>query len=260
MIIGFCLLPGDRFIDSAAQAGVLKNSVRVGDRSRMNLTKPPGPGQRKRIQQGQSRGKSVPKARRSAQHGWFWETHQAISAADAARWQNGLDTLRARREQGLAITSAAKVAEISNRWRELITLSARKHKVSELLLLGVMTAESLGQVKAKSHKGAQGLMQLIPATAARFGVVDPYDAAQNIDGGAAYLSFLLERFDEDPILAIAGYNAGENAVDKHNGVPPYVETRDYVPKVFDAIAAAETLCLVAPEGPRRSCLWRQTGS
>ncbi|MEM6906877.1 MAG: lytic transglycosylase domain-containing protein, partial [Pseudomonadota bacterium] len=102
-------------------------------------------------------------------------------------------------------------------------------------------------------------MQLIPATAKRFGVTDSFDPAQNIDGGAAYLAWLLKRFGEDPILALAGYNAGEGAVDKYGGVPPFTETRDYVAKVFDAIAAAEALCHIRPEGPRRSCLWRQGG-
>lgn len=171
-----------------------------------------------------------------------------------------MKTLRERRARGLGINSSKKIASIASRWRDQITISARKHDISETLLLAVMTAESAGKVDAKSHKGAQGLMQLIPATATRFGVRDPFDAAQNIDGGAAYLSWLLNRFNNDPILALAGYNAGENAIDKHSGVPPFTETRDYVPIVFDALAAAESLCLVAPSGPRRSCIWRETGS
>ena len=79
-------------------------------------------------------------------------------------------------------------------------------------------------------------MQLIPATAARFGVTDATDPAQNIKGGVAYLAWLLTHFDRDPILALAGYNAGENAVTKHGGVPPYAETRAYVPKVLERLA------------------------
>jgi soluble lytic murein transglycosylase-like protein len=101
-------------------------------------------------------------------------------------------------------------------------------------------------------------MQLIPATAIRFGVADSFDPAQNILGGAAYLNWLLLRFGEDPILAIAGYNAGEGAIDKYKGVPPYSETRDYVVKVFDALAAAEALCRVATETPRTTCGWPST--
>jgi soluble lytic murein transglycosylase-like protein len=98
-------------------------------------------------------------------------------------------------------------------------------------------------------------MQLIPATARRFGVADSFDPAQNIEGGAAYLDWLLETFREDPILALAGYNAGEGAVEKHRGVPPYAETRDYVVKVFDALAAARALCAAPADSPRRACGW-----
>lgn len=79
--------------------------------------------------------------------------------------------------------------------------------------------------------GAQGLMQLMPATAARFGVSNAYDASQNIRGGVKYLAWLLKRFDGDLTLAAAGYNAGEGAVDKYDGVPPYKETQRYVQRV-----------------------------
>lgn len=195
-----------------------------------------------------------------ARHDWFWEELDPKGPGTADRYQQALAVLRERRNKGEAIVSAARVAEISERWRAQITTAARKHQISEILILGVITAESRGKPKAQSPKGAQGLMQLIPATAKRFGVADSFDPAQNIDGGSAYLAFLLERFGNDPLLTLAGYNAGENAVDKHDGVPPYRETRDYIPIVMDAIAAAENLCLVVPAGPRRSCLWRETGS
>lgn len=255
-----CVLAGITH-ESSTQAGALKNSVRVGDRSRMNLARPPSAGSRKRIRLGARNLSRSPRAeRRTANHGWFWEAHPPTGEANSLRWEEGLGTARARRARGLAITSSKAIATIASRWRDLITIAARKHDISETLLLAVITAESAGKVDAKSHKGAQGLMQLIPATAARFGVRDPYDPTQNIDGGAAYLSWLLRRFNDDPILALAGYNAGENAIDKHAGVPPFTETRDYVPIVFDALAAAEALCLVVPSGPRRSCIWRETGS
>jgi hypothetical protein len=95
----------------------------------------------------------------------------------------------------------------------------------------VIRQESRYQKKALSHVGAQGLMQLMPATAKRFGCDDPHDAAANIKAGTKYLAWLLKRFDGDVTLALAGYNAGEGAVDKYNGVPPYNETQNYVRKI-----------------------------
>ncbi len=98
-------------------------------------------------------------------------------------------------------------------------------------------------------------MQLIPATAARFGVADPFEPGANIAGGASYLDWLLSHFGDDILLALAGYNAGEGAVHRNRGVPPYAETRDYVVLVLDAIAAAGSLCEQPPAGPRLSCSW-----
>lgn len=112
-----------------------------------------------------------------------------------------------------------------------IRAAAATHGVDEALIRAIIHAESAYRVNARSHKGAQGLMQLMPATAARFGVVDAYDAAQNIAGGVQYLAFLLKRFNGDTRLAAAGYNAGEGAVDRHGGVPPYDETQVYVERV-----------------------------
>ncbi len=96
------------------------------------------------------------------------------------------------------------------------------------LVLAVMRIESGFDARALSPKGAIGLMQLMPDTAARFGVRDAYDPEQNVRGGASYLRFLLERYDGDVTLAAAAYNAGEGAVDRHGGVPPYAETQAYV--------------------------------
>lgn len=95
----------------------------------------------------------------------------------------------------------------------------------------VIQQESRYKNEALSHVGAQGLMQLMPATAKRFGCDDPHDAAANIKAGTKYLAWLLKRFDGDVTLALAGYNAGEGAVDKYDGVPPYSETQDYVRKI-----------------------------
>ena len=92
----------------------------------------------------------------------------------------------------------------------------------------VIWQESKYQTQARSHAGAQGLMQLMPATAKRFGCDDPNDPVSNITAGTKYLSWLLKRFSGNVELALAGYNAGEGAVDKYDGIPPYNETQNYV--------------------------------
>jgi soluble lytic murein transglycosylase-like protein len=135
-----------------------------------------------------------------------------------------------------------------------ITEAAKRENLSPAFLLAVIAVESAGKTKARSPKGAQGLMQLMPATARRFDVANPWDATENIAGGAAYLNFLLEHFGEDPVLALAGYNAGEGAVEKYSGVPPYSETRDYVPKVLAAFLAVRGLCIVPPVNVRDECV------
>ncbi|MBO0860735.1 MAG: lytic transglycosylase domain-containing protein [Chloracidobacterium sp.] len=115
---------------------------------------------------------------------------------------------------------------------EIIVDAATQHGVEPLLLFSVMHQESAFNSGAISAKGARGLMQLMPATAARFGVKNIFDPKQNINGAAQYLRFLLDMFDGNVSLALAGYNAGEGAVRKYgNSVPPYPETINYVRKI-----------------------------
>lgn len=109
--------------------------------------------------------------------------------------------------------------------------AARAFGVPLDLVRAIIQVESEYDSQAVSSKGAQGLMQLMPATAARFGVDDAFDPRQNIFGGVEYLAFLLDLFGGDVALAAAGYNAGEGAVDKYGGVPPYGETQRYVQRV-----------------------------
>jgi len=116
--------------------------------------------------------------------------------------------------------------------------TAKDLQVSPELVHSVIEVESNYNPYAVSSKGAQGLMQLMPATARRFGVSNSFDARQNIEGGVRYLKFLQEKFQDDR-LAIAAYNAGEKAVSKYGGVPPYPETVDYVAKVGQKYSQAK---------------------
>ena len=115
----------------------------------------------------------------------------------------------------------------SNEIREAVS----KFGVDEAIIRAIIHAESAYRPNALSHAGAQGLMQLIPATASRFGVSDPFDPGQNIRGGVQYLAWLMKRYSSNLTLVAAAYNAGEGAVDRNGGVPPYSETQRYVQRV-----------------------------
>lgn len=112
-----------------------------------------------------------------------------------------------------------------------IRTASQRFGVDEAIVRAIIHAESAYRPNALSRAGAQGLMQLIPATAKRFGVADPFNPKQNIQGGVEYLAWLLKRYSNDLTLASAAYNAGEGAVDRYKGVPPYKETRNYVVRV-----------------------------
>lgn len=118
-----------------------------------------------------------------------------------------------------------------NAFDSIIRQAAQTHGVSEGLIKAVMHTESGFNSNARSPVGAQGLMQLMPATARRFNVSNSFDPQQNIFGGAKYLSWLLKRFNGNINLALAAYNAGEGNVDKYGGIPPFRETQDYVKRV-----------------------------
>ena len=132
-------------------------------------------------------------------------------------------------------------------------------RVSPALALAVISVESAGREAAVSSAGAQGLMQLMPATAARFGVTESFDPGQNIGGGVAYLDWLLAQFGNDPLLALAGYNAGEGNVQRYRGIPPFAETRAYVPKVLAAWQVARALCRTPPDLFSDPCVFNTSG-
>jgi soluble lytic murein transglycosylase-like protein len=117
---------------------------------------------------------------------------------------------------------------------KLVREAADRHRVDPALIRAVIETESNWNPRAYSHKGAGGLMQLIPTTAQRFGAYDVFNPQQNIDAGVKYLKTLLERYNGNLDLALAAYNAGEGAVDRAHGVPAFRETRNYVQKVQDA--------------------------
>lgn len=118
-----------------------------------------------------------------------------------------------------------------NAFDAMIRQAAQTHGISEGLIKAVMHTESGFNVNARSPVGAQGLMQLMPATARRFNVSNAYDPQQNINAGAKYLAWLMKRFNGNTSLALAGYNAGEGNVQKYGGIPPFKETQDYVRRV-----------------------------
>jgi soluble lytic murein transglycosylase-like protein len=116
--------------------------------------------------------------------------------------------------------------------REMLARAGTEHNLDVDLLASVVKAESDGNVRAVSHAGAQGLMQLMPGTAAGLGVKDSLQPEQNVRGGSTYLDALLTRYHDNLALALAAYNAGPEAVDKYHGIPPYSETRAYVARVI----------------------------
>ncbi len=134
----------------------------------------------------------------------------------------------------LAVTPAEMARALKS--PELIALVdeiAQREGVDAHLARAIIQAESAFNYKARSRVGALGLMQLMPSTAERFGVLDPFDPRQNISGGVKYLKWLHDYYSGDLIRVVAAYNAGEGAVNKHKGIPPFRETRAYVPKVLD---------------------------
>ena len=195
-------------------------------------------------------------AARAAGVEWFW---------------NGVSPLRAdsgpgRLQQALRVLAEAPAGQITPPRLQHMQDMARAYgtdilretvgtRVPHALVLAGVAVECAGRAEAVSHAGAAGLLQLMPATAARFGVQDRLRPAESIRGGVAYLDWLLNRFGGDPVLALAAYNAGEGAVDDNGGVPPYAETRAYVPKVLAAWTVARGLCQTQPELISDGCVF-----
>ena len=129
-------------------------------------------------------------------------------------------------------TSAASNSGSRNAYDSYIRASATRHGVDPGLMKAMMHTESAFNPNARSPVGAQGLMQLMPATARRFNVANAWNPAENIEGSAKYIAWLMKRFNNNVEFAVAGYNAGEGNVDKYKGIPPFKETRNYVQRVM----------------------------
>ena len=190
-------------------------------------------------------------------YAWYWDTvPTAINAVDG-RFTLAMATLsQGPGGKSVAAPRLQHMQEIAESYGTDILTATIGTNVSPALVLAVIGIESAGKSDALSSAGAQGLMQLIPATAERFGVTDSTDSTQNIKGGVAYLDWLMDHFNNDPLMVLAAYNAGEGAVDANSGVPPYPETRDYVPKVLAAWQVAQGLCLSPPELVSDPCVFK----
>lgn len=130
-----------------------------------------------------------------------------------------------------ATLDASDIRERASKYQPIFDKYSKKYGVDSRFITAIVTNESCFKPRARSHAGAKGLMQLMPAAAKRFGVKDRYDPDQNVRGGTRYLAFLIKRFDGDMKKVIAGYHAGEGNVAKYGGVPPFRYTRGYVKNV-----------------------------
>lgn len=192
---------------------------------------------------------------KKGQYDWFWaKISPNASDSGPGRLEKAMVTL-ATATSRIPAPRMQHMQDIAKLHGVDILRSTIGTKVSPALALAVISVESSGRVDAVSSAGAQGLMQLMPATASRFGVQDSTVPQQNIAGGIKYLDWLMGEFGSDPILVLAGYNAGEGSVRKHEGVPPFPETRDYVPKVLAAFQVAKGLCKTPPELISDGCVF-----
>ena len=187
---------------------------------------------------------------------WFWATvSPRLEDSGPGRLELALRTMDAAPGGAVHPPRLQTLQDIARVHGQDILRATIDTRVSPALALAIISVESAGRGDAVSGAGATGLMQLMPATAARFGVEDSLITAENIRGGVAYLDWLMGHFDGDPILVLAGYNAGEGSVRDNFGVPPFAETRAYVPKVLAAWAVARGLCQTPPELVSDGCVF-----
>ncbi|MEE9388573.1 MAG: lytic transglycosylase domain-containing protein [Paracoccaceae bacterium] len=191
------------------------------------------------------------------EYSWFWDhVSPKLEDASGGRLERAVNHLTNEgQKNGLQGPRLQFMQSLAQKFGNDILLATIGTDVSPALVLAVMGVESSGNIDALSSAGAQGLMQLMPATAERFGVTNTGDAADNIRGGVAYLNWLMHEFNNDPVFVLAAYNAGENAVKSRGGVPDFPETRAYVPKVLAAWTVARALCQTTPELASDGCVF-----
>jgi len=231
-------------IDPLEQAAILSRSPKPSEQDKTGEV-------------GDEGAAAAPKPSPGGRYGWFWESISPdLAQTGPGRLRLALDKLgNPPSGESAPNPRLAALGQIAQAQGVAILRATIGTEVSPALALAVIAVESAGRVDAVSGAGAQGLMQLMPDTATRFGVEDALAADQNIKGGVAFLDFLMKKFDGDPILVLAGYNAGENSIGNHGGVPPFAETRDYVPKVLAAFKVARGLCLTPPELVSDGCVF-----
>lgn len=154
---------------------------------------------------------------------------------EPAKQERFVDVLE--REEGKkplpgAVSAGVRIPESSEGWEAHIPLLAARYGIDESLVRAVIRMESGGKTDAVSHKGAMGLMQLMPGTAKMLGVDDPFDPVQNLEGGIKYLSQLSDKYNGDLTKTLAAYNAGPGRVDAYGGIPPFAETQKYVRSIL----------------------------
>lgn len=247
-------LPGKRItvqIDPEEQARYLAALPKVDPNPDHGLEEP------KPVEKADEGPMTEPGPGPSSSYAWFWEQVPAGIGGASERFDIAMASL-SQGPDGASVRAPRlqTMQDMADAYGKDILRATLDTNVSPALVLAVIGIESAGQSDAVSHAGAVGLMQLIPATAERFGVSDSTDPIQNIKGGVAYLDWLLEEFDNDPVLVLAAYNAGEGAVRNNGGVPPYAETRDYVPKVLAAWQVAQGLCVSPPMLVTDPCVFR----
>ncbi len=272
VLVGICVnfVGGYAVAEGDSESSVKITSPKPFPKFTFKSVKPPKPGEAPKIdvqipivsqtapKEPMAPQDETPQAPVASIYDWYWTlVSPAIAEASAGRIEDALVALSGPDGRNVPTPRLAALQAVAAKFAPTLMVETIGTQVSPALALAVIWVESSGRAEAESKAGAQGLMQLIPATAERFGVTDSFDPAQNIRGGVKYLDFLLNTFSGDPLLALAGYNAGENAVLRAQGIPDYAETRDYVPKVLAAFSIAKGLCKTPPVYVSDGCVFHK---